>query len=169
MTNILLPQEAANFIRTSADDAIMLQLLPLVDQFLLSATGHDWTADTPIHKTAVMAAGILITYWYDNPVAIGQAPESLTAALSQLEAEALKYRKYCFYGNNGAGGVALAGARIGDQVITLVGVYGASGDQSAKFEAVITVDNQIQQSDAGDLSENQYVAVLKHPAEDVSA
>lgn len=169
MTNILTPAEAANFIRTDVNDAVMLQLIPLVDQFLLSATGHDWTADATIHNAAKTAAGMLIVHWYDNPMAVGQAPESLSAALTQLEAEALKYRKSCFYGNAGVGGVSLPGARVGDVVITLVGVYGATGDQSAKFEAVVTVQDQIQQTNGADLSENQYVVVLKHPAEDVSA
>lgn len=169
MTNILTPAEAANFIRTDVNDAIMLQLVPLVDQFLLGATGHNWAADATKHNVAKTAAGILLTYWYDNPLAIGQAPESLTAALVQLEAEALKYRKYCFYGNSGAGGISVPGARVGDEVITLVGVYGVSGDQSVKFEAVVTVQDQLQQTDAGDLSDNQYVVVLKHPADDVSA
>lgn len=169
MTNILTAAEAANFIRTDAGDVVMLQLLPLVDQYLLSATGHDWTKDNSIHKTAITAAGMLVVYWYDNPQLIGQAPTALAAALVQLEAEALKYRKYCFYGNAQAGGLSLPGARIGDKVISLVGVYGVTGDQAAKFESVVTVQDQIQQIHSGDLSGNQYVVVLKHPAEDVSA
>lgn len=169
MTNILTPAEAANFIRTDVNDAVMLQLIPLVDQFLLSATGHDWTADSAIHNTAKTAAGMLIVHWYDNPLAVGQAPDSLSAALTQLEAEALKYRKYCFYGNSGAGGISVPGARVGDAVVTLVGVYGVTGDQSDKFETVVTALDQIQQTETADLSENQYVVVLKHPAEDVSA
>jgi hypothetical protein len=168
MANILTPAEAANFIRTDENDAVMLQLIPLVDQYLLNATGHDWTADSPVHNTAKIAAGMLIVHWYDNPLAVGQAPESFRVALLQLESEALKYRKYCFYGRNGAGGVALQGARIGDEIITLVGIYGVTGDQSDKFEAIVTAQDQIQQTDAGDLSNNQYVVVLKHPAEDVT-
>lgn len=169
MPNVLTAAQAANFIRTEATDAVMLQLLPLVDQYLLSATGHDWKADSTIHPTAITAAGMLITHWYDNPGAVGQAPSSVRSTLMQLEAEALKYRKYQFSGAGSAGGIFLEGARKADKVVRLVGVYGVTGDQSSKFESVLTADNQIQQTQGGDLSENLYVVVLKHPADDVSA
>jgi hypothetical protein len=169
MTTILTAAEAANFLRTTSTDAVMLQLLPLVDQYLLNATGHDWTTDSSISATAKMAAGMALVYWYDNPGAIGTPPESLTGLLVQLEAEAIKYRKYTFNGRNGAGSIYLPGARQGDDVLWLVGAYGVDGDESESFEAVISESNQIQQSAAGDLSDNQYVAVLKHPADDVSA
>lgn len=169
MANILTAAEAANFIRTESTDAVMLQYLPLVDQFLLGATGHNWAADSTIHPTAKIAAGVLITYWYDNPNALGQAPEALTKSLVQLESEALKYRKYEFAGLSSAGAVSLSGARKGDVVITLVGTYGVSGSQASKFESVVSAENQLQQTDAGDLSANLYAVVLKHPADDVSA
>jgi hypothetical protein len=169
MTNVLTAAQAANFIRTEATDAVMLQLLPLVDQYLISATGHDWTTDTPIYPTAITAAGMLITYWYDNPGMVGQAPATVRGTLMQLEAEALKYRKYEFGGASSAGAISLEGTRKGDVVKKLVGVAGVSGDQAAKFESVITVDDQIQQTNSADLSENLYVVVLKHPADDVSA
>jgi hypothetical protein len=169
MANILNAAEAANFIRSTTDDAVMLQLLPLADTYLSQATGHDWATDATKHNTAKMAAGVLLTYWYDNPNAIGQAPEALTALLVQLEAIALKYRKYLFEGLNTAGSIPLPGARAGDVVITLTGVYGVAGDQSAKFEATVSDDDQIEQTATDDLSDNQYVVVLKHPADDVSA
>lgn len=169
MPNILSPQQAANFVRTDVNDPILLQLLPLVDQALLDATGHDWSADNPTHRTAILAAGILLTHWYDNPQAVGQLPASLMSSLVNLEGEALKYRKYRFHGNSGAGACSVPGARIGDQVIRLVGVYGLSGNQAAKFEATITADDAILQTDAGNYSEHQFVVVLKHPSEDVPA
>lgn len=169
MPNILTAAQAANFIRTEATDTVLLQLLPLVDQYLLAATGHDWASDAEIHPSAITAAGMLITYWYDNPGMIGQAPVTVRSTLMQLEAEALKYRKYQFSGANGAGGIFLKGARKGDEVVRLTGVYGVSGDQSSMFESVITAADQIQQTQGGDLSENLYVVVLKHPADDVSA
>lgn len=169
MANILTAAEAANFLRTTTDDAVMLQFLPLVDTYLQQATGHDWTVDSDKHNTAKIAAGMLLTYWYDNPHAVGEAPVSLAAALVQLEAEALKYRKYEFGGLNGAGAVSIPGLRKGDGVITLTGVYGVSGDQSANFEATVSEDDQIEQTSASDLSDNLYVVVVKHPADDVSA
>lgn len=169
MTNILTPAQAANFIRTDVNDAIMLQLLPLVDEYLKDATGHDWTIDNPIHPTAITAAGVLIVHWYDNPTAVGTSPSTLSTTLVQLEAEALKYRKYEFAGASGAGAIAIQGARKGDIVKSLVGVYGVSGSQVSKFEAAVSVDDQLQQTEAADLSDNLYVVVLKHPADDVSA
>jgi len=167
--NILTPEEAANFVRTEATDAVLLQLLPLVDQHLLNATGHDWSADTQIYPTAKIAAGMTLVYWYDNPGALGQSPEALTNQLIQLEAEAMKYRKYHFEGASGAGSVCLAGAREGDVVLSLTGVYGLSGDQSTLFESSVSEENYLVQTSASDLSEKQFVAVLKHPADDVKA
>lgn len=166
--HILTAAEGAIFVRTEATDAAMLQLLPLVDQYLLNATGHDWAADAEIYPTAKIAAGMVLVYWYDNPGAVGTGPEGITGQLVQLEAEALKYRKYQFEGLSGAGSILLPGAREGDDVIKLVGIYGASGDQSAKFETEISADDQIWQTSGSDLSDNLYVVVLKSPAEDVS-
>jgi hypothetical protein len=37
---------------------------------------------------------------------------------------------------------------------------GTKGDQSAKFESTVTVADQIQQSDAGNLSANIYLALV---------
>lgn len=169
MTNILTDAQAANFIRTSATDAVMLQLLPLVDEYLKNATGHDWASDATKHNAAITAAGMLLTHWYDNPALIGQAPVTVRSTLVQLEAEALKYRKYEFAGINGAGGISVPGARQGDDVVKLIGTYGVSGDQSANFEGTVSEDDQIQQTSSNNLSDNLYVVVLKHPADDVSA
>ncbi len=169
MSNILTAAQAANFIRTSVTDAVMLQLLPLVDDYIKNATGHDWASDASVDNTALVAAGMLLTFWYDNPSMVGQAPLAVRSTLMQLEAKAMNYRKYQFNGGSTSGSVAFDEARIGDVVIKLIGVYGVSGDQSSKFESIITVDGQIQQTNSSDLSDNQYVVVLKHPAEDVSA
>jgi len=168
MTNILTSAQAANFLRSAEDDAVMLQLLPLIDQYLENATGHDWTGDDPIHNTAIMAAGMLLTFWYDNPGLIGVAPETVTAQLVQLEAEAILHRKYQFTGKNGAGPIKLSGALKGDQIVKLVGIYGVDGDQSSNFESAISIDSQIQQSNVSDLSRNLYAVVIKSPIDDVS-
>lgn len=168
-TYILTAAEGANFVRTESTDAVMLQLLPLVDTYLLNASGHDWAADTTIHNTAKIAAGMLLVYWYDNPGAVGVAPETVMGALVQLEGEALKYRKYAFEGLSSAGVIPLPGAHEGDLVKKLVGVYGGlSGDQSAKFESVISEEHQIVQT-VGGLYDVGFVVVLKDPADDVSA
>jgi hypothetical protein len=169
MANILTAGEAANFIRSTADDAIMLQYLPLVDEYLKNASGHDWAADSTKDPTAKTAAGMLLTFWYDNPGMVGQPPASLTALLVQLEGKALKWRKYCFNGGNGAGSLSLPGARTGDAIISVTGVYLSTGDQHTAFETTISVDDCIQQVSASNLTDHQYVAILKHPADDLSA
>jgi hypothetical protein len=169
VTNILTAAEAAQFIRTDASDPVLLMLLPMVDTYILNATGRDWTVDTSINPVAKNAAGQLLTFWYDNPAAVGESPNGLSSVLMQLEVEALKYRKFVFYGRAGAGSITLPGGLIGDVVKKLIGVYGVSGDQSAKFEAQISVTGQIQQTNGADLSENIYVVILKNPAEDVTA
>ncbi len=167
MSNILTPDEAANFCRTTVDDALMLQLLEQVDKYVQNATGRDWTQDDAVDPVAKAAASILLVCWYDDPSTMGSAPAGLIGPLLQLEAEALKYRKVQFYGCNGSGSVAISGAWEGDQVVKLVGIYGVSGDQSASFESTISTDGQILQTSGSDLSSNLYVVVLKSPADDV--
>ena len=159
---ILTPAEAANTIRSSADDPAMLDLLPSVDEYIKNATGRDWASDATIHQTAKSAARILLATWYDNPamqmVSTAPFPASLTSALTQLEALALQYKN--FAGRNGAGAIPLLGAEVGDTVESLVGLIGASGDQSALFESVISVAGEIQQLSLDDLSAKYYRALL---------
>ncbi len=149
----------------------MLGLLPLVDDYINAATGRDWTQDEPIASKAKSAARMLLVQWFENPAMQGSGISSLdhglSAVLAQLEAEALKYRKYEFYGRDGAGAITLTGAKVGDDVIKLLGVYGTADDQTEDFEPVITVANQLQQESDEDLSENKYVVILKSPADDI--
>lgn len=172
MTNILTPSEAANYLRTTSDDPTMLMLLPQVDAFIQRATGRDWTADNPINMIAKAAAGMLLVQWYDMPGMVGSDSVmsfGLTATLTQLEAEALKYRKYEFEGVNGVGSISLPIAREGDTIVKLIGVYGLSGNQSSLFESSISEECILQQTDGGDHSEHRFVIVLKSPADDVVA
>ena len=92
MTNILTAAEAANVLRCLTTDTLMLQLLPQVDDYIKTATGRDWTADSSIDVTAKAAAQILVTMWHENPAMIGSAgalPGGLSACLVQLEAKAI--------------------------------------------------------------------------------
>ncbi len=93
MANILIASEAATVLRCATDDADMLALLPLVDDYIKNATGHDWAADETIHPTAKSAARMLLTIWHENPAMINLGMNSLgfglTACLVQLEAIAL--------------------------------------------------------------------------------
>lgn len=172
MTNILTAAEAANYLRTETDDAAMLDLLPVVDGLIQSATGRDWSSDASIHPVAKAAAGMYITLLYDNPSQLQKGSESvlpygLTDALAKLEAEALKYRKHQFEGISGAGDISLPGALMGDDVVKLVGVYGATGDQSSAFEAAISDNDVIAQTSGSDLTDKLFVVVLKSPKDDV--
>jgi hypothetical protein len=172
MSNILTPTEAAEYVRTDTDNNAVLQLLDPVDAFIKAATGRDWAADNAVHPLAKVAAGMLLVQWYDNPGQVGDGSVlafGLTNVLTQLEVEGLKYRKYQFYGANQAGGIAIPGALVGDVVQKLVGIYGVSGDQSSKFESMISIEGQIQQTNGSDLSDNIYAVVLKSPVDDVTA
>lgn len=173
MANILTAQQAANALRVETTDARMLDLLPQVDLFIQRATGRDWTQDAVKNVIAVSAATMLLVQWYENPSQLGlqitDAPLSfgLIAALTQLEAEALRYRKYQFRGLSNAGRIGIPGAQFGDDVISLTGVHGVSGDQRASFESEISVAGSLLQTDTGNLYLNLYVVVLKSPQDDV--
>jgi len=172
MANILTAQQAANALRVEVGDLRMLDLLPQVDRFIERATGRDWTQDATKNVIAIAAATMLIVMWFDNPSQLGgegNLPFGLNAALAQLEVEALRYRKTQFYGLSGVGSISIPGACVGDDVISLVGVYGSSGSQVSKFESKISVHGQLQQTNASNLSANLYVVILKSPAEDIVA
>lgn len=172
MTNLLTPSEAAQFVRTDPGDTVVTMLLPLVDGYIQRATGRDWTQDATINAVAKAAAGMLLVGWYDNPGQIGNdgsLPFGLMSALAQLEAEALKYRQYTFAGASSAGSIAIPGARIADEVISLVGVYGVSGDQHAHFASVIDLDGCLSQLTNSDYSDYLFTVVLKSPMDDVVA
>jgi len=92
-TNILTADEAANALRSETTDQVMLELLPMVDAYIETATGRDWTQDDTIYEQAKAAARMLLVMWYENPAMISVAPSlqfGLTAALLQLEAIALE-------------------------------------------------------------------------------
>lgn len=166
MGNILTAAEAANVLRTSTVDAVMLQLLPLVDSYLKMATGHDWAADANIRVEAKSAAQMLLVMWYENPsmtVSGTSLNFGLQSAIVQLQAIALGFRE--LLGRNGAGAIVLAGVHKGDSITSVTGIIGVSGDQSAAFESVISVDGYIQQLSASDLSGKWYRIYVQTPGE----
>lgn len=68
-------------------------------------------------------------------------------------------------GKNGAGAVTLTGAAVGDRLVAVFGAPTAGGTLETKvpgtdFEAAVTVENQIQQASASNLSANTYVFIL---------
>lgn len=170
MANILTSAQAENALRVASGDSRVSDLLPQVDKIIERATGRDWTQDTAKHPIAVSAATMLLVQMFENPAMTGDSTMmtlGLTNALAMLEAEALKYRKYEFEGCTGGGSIYLPGAREGDEVIKLVGVYGASGDQSSNFEDAISEEDYLVQLSTQDFAEIHFVVVLKSPADDI--
>ena len=164
MTTILTAAEAAHTLRDlPEDDELMLELLPEVDSTIYLATGRKWENDSPIHPSAKSAARMLLTQYYENPAMLGKVDVlsyGITSKLTQLEALALQWQDREFEGVSGGGYITIEGAQVGDQVVSLVGLYGISGDQSAKFESVISESNYIKQTSTSDLSENGYLVTL---------
>lgn len=164
MANILTASEASIVLRCEVTDPDMLALLPLVDAYIRNATGHDWAADASIRSEAKSAARMMLVLWHENPGMVNSSSGlgfGLSAALVQLEAIALRYRE--FTGRDGAGSISLYGVEAGDTVATLTGIIGVTGDQSAAFESIISVDDQIQQVSGSDLSDKYYRAYLIPP------
>lgn len=162
MAYILSVDEAANALRTDTSDLVMLDLLPMVDAYIEQATGRDWAADATIAPEARSAARMLLVLWYENPAMVGAEGSlhyGLRAALTQLEAKALRWKH--FEGIAGAGAISLPGARVGDTVVSVTGLVGVTGDQSASFESVITIVDQIQQTSTSDLTDKFFRAELK--------
>ncbi len=66
-----------------------------------------------------------------------------------------------FAGKNGAGACTATGLAVGDKILSVTGVAaGTVGTQATLFETVVTVDDQIQQSSATNLSSNIYLALV---------
>lgn len=73
----------------------------------------------------------------------------------------IKIELISFTGAASAGACTVTGLKTSDVVLSVTGVAsGTKGDQSAKFESVITVNDQIQQTDNGNLSANVYMALI---------
>lgn len=88
MAHILAQQEALDALRATSDDPTpgLEVMLSGVDDYLESATGHDWTADTAIDPKAKLAATILL-------VNLSQGTEptaTFTTLIGQLHAKVLE-------------------------------------------------------------------------------
>lgn len=82
--------EAKGLLRIDGtdNDPILNTILSAVDQYILNATGKDFTGD-PVAK---MAATMLLVAWFENPAMIGQYDEmhyGATNLITQLQAKAL--------------------------------------------------------------------------------
>lgn len=69
-----------------------------------------------------------------------------------------------FTARNGVGAITVSGARVGDLILlTYDSVYSQSILPNVFFETTVSVDNQIQQISASNLSANSYHAFLFRP------
>ncbi len=166
--NILSTAEAAAILKCAEDDPSMLLLLPQIDDKIKFSSGRDWAAEAIIPQAAKAVARILLVRWYENPGMMSDSADetlggSYLAGISQLRAMAAYY--FTFQGNAGAGLIQVNGMQEGDSVISLVGKVGISGDQSSKFESVITWDGYILQTSAEDLEYKWFTAYLVPPGE----
>lgn len=82
-----------------------------------------------------------------------------TDAVGGVALAASAIRTIAVTGKNGAGACTATGAKVGDKVIAMMNVTDQTVDNS-KFESTITVADQIQQSNAGDLSAKKYFLQL---------
>lgn len=92
---ILTPQEASDMLRlVSPDDYPQLNiLLPFVDDFIKTATGHDFAADATIDPTAKMLAAALTVRWFEDPGQMGGISDNdigVKSLIGQLHAKALE-------------------------------------------------------------------------------
>jgi hypothetical protein len=146
---------------------MLYDLLPQVDDYLKRATGVDWSSIVPIPTAAKSAARMLLVKWFEDPGGMGDGEASLgfglRSALVQLEVEAIRYKT--FEGLSGAGWINISGAQVGDEVVSVTGILGATGDASASFATYIELEGALEQTSTSDLSGKFYRAYLK-PLED---
>ena len=66
-------------------------------------------------------------------------------------------------GRNGAGACTVVAAVVGDAILSVIGVSGAEGanDKTASFETVVTINGQVQQTDAADLSTSSFMFLVR--------
>jgi len=166
--NILTTAEGAICLKCAEEDPLMVMLLGQVDAYIKRATGHDWAAETIIPQEAKNAARGILVQWHEDPGSLtGSQASVLTAniqaCLSQLRAMAHYY--FTFEGLPGSGQIQIPGIYEGDSVISLVGKVGISGDQSSKFESVISWDGYLKQISSQDLEEKWFTAYVVPPGE----
>jgi hypothetical protein len=102
-----------------------------------------------------------LTQLASNAEAIAGSDTAKALTADDLAAVITKMDIISFAGHNGAGVCTMTGVKVGDVVLSVTGQVAADvGDKSSLFEAAITVNDQIQQSSATDLSTKVYMALI---------
>lgn len=109
-----------------------------------------------ISPASFTSAGVCATNLAVTDITGGASLPSNAVGGTALSAGA--QRLLPFTGRNGAGACTCTGLKVGDTVTGIVNVTDSSND-AAKFEATVTVVNQLQQSDAGDLSAKKFIVL----------
>jgi hypothetical protein len=125
-----------------------------------NVNGSNWLKAIQDNFTELYAATLT------TPPATDVQAEALSAtdkALTPANFAALlgKIDIITFSGHNLAGACTVTGVHANDLVVSVTGLAaGTEGDKSTSFESVVTVNDQIQQSAAADLSANIYIALI---------
>jgi hypothetical protein len=160
---ILTATEASNVLRCEIDDPTMLALLPQIDAEIFRATGRKWEDDSVICPEAKSPASDLLYCLHEGGWPSEGLRQHYLAGLTRLEAIAQYY--YTFEGLDESGYIHIHHIHEGDTVVRVTGRVGATGDQSAKFETVISVDHSIQQISSDDLDDKWFTAYIVPPEE----
>lgn len=94
--SILTQQEMADSLGYTSISEVppRANLLPsFVDDFIKTATGHDWASDTTIDPTAKMLASALTIRWFEDPGQMGKISDNdigVKSLIGQLHAKALQ-------------------------------------------------------------------------------
>jgi hypothetical protein len=92
---ILTEQEAKNMLMLDPETTYpqLAIVLPAIDEYIKTATGFDWgtlTAEyTAVDPVAKMAASILLSQWYFNPLEMGKDNYAVVGFVGQLQAKVL--------------------------------------------------------------------------------
>lgn len=84
---ILTETEAKEILRLDTDTTYptLNIVLPAVDAYLKTATGHDWAADDPKDPVARAAAQMLLVNWFENPGMVGSQEVLSFGAVNLIE------------------------------------------------------------------------------------
>lgn len=143
-------------------ESATLTTAPASDAQALAKTADD-VALTPANLAALGSTAALagLVELATSAEAIAGSDTARAVTPAALAAVTAKLDVISFTGKNGAGACTVTGLKVNDVILSVTGVAsGEKGDQSASFETVVTVADQIQQSSESDLSTKVYLAFV---------
>lgn len=128
----------------------------------VETVGANATLRVGVQRPAPVAPAAVVAHRFQAGPASGGAALPTFRAMAAGDVPIGCFRPFRgVAGRNGAGALTCTGAKVGDRVL-LASITGASPTTSAtsSLETTVTVDNQVQQSDAADLSAGHFDIVL---------